>query len=65
MSFMLSVSVGCGEMSSENCTYFNSEAVVQAGACRATICPCGSDICQASWIPLSFIALKGKLLSGQ
>ncbi len=39
-------SLTCGGMSSENCTYFNSDTAAMAGACTATICPCGDNICQ-------------------
>ncbi len=44
--FSSSVSISCGGMSNENCTYFNSNDNVQAGSCQATICPCNNDICQ-------------------
>ncbi len=41
------VTLTCGEVSSENCTYFESSSPV-AGACTVTICPCNNDICQVS-----------------
>ena len=37
--------LGCGDRSNENCTYFDSDAAT-AGACEATICPCNDNICQ-------------------
>merc|ERR1711976_50925 len=37
--------VGCGETSSENCTYFQSSGQ-EVGACRLKICPCSENICQ-------------------
>ena len=40
------VSLGCGGMSSENCTYFTSGTGISAGQCRLTICRCDSNICQ-------------------
>ncbi len=41
----------CGEMSSENCTYFDSSGgTVSAGACSLVICPCGQGICQVVFI---------------
>ena len=42
----LLVTLTCGGMSSENCTYFQSSATVAAGQCRVRICPCDSNICQ-------------------
>jgi len=39
-------SISCNARSSENCTYFESPAQLGAGTCRATICPCTSNICQ-------------------
>jgi len=41
------VTMGCGQTSVENCTYFDSNNVA-AGGCSATICPCGNNICQVS-----------------
>jgi len=38
--------LGCGSTSSENCTYFDSAGTPTAGACRATVCKCNSNICQ-------------------
>eukprot|EP00095_Tigriopus_kingsejongensis_P010885 maker-scaffold86_size395752-snap-gene-2.32 protein:Tk10885 transcript:maker-scaffold86_size395752-snap-gene-2.32-mRNA-1 annotation:"PREDICTED: uncharacterized protein LOC100905950" len=38
-------SLGCGQTSSENTTYFESTAGT-AGDCMATICPAGLNICQ-------------------
>lgn len=40
------VNLNCGQMSSENCTYFQSSTTVAAGQCAVTICPCNSNICQ-------------------
>merc|ERR1711971_183224 len=37
--------LGCGETSSENCTYFQSGGQ-EVGQCRIKICPCSDDICQ-------------------
>ena len=42
-----SVSIYCGQTSMENCTYFESNKIYPGG-CKATICPCGKGICQAS-----------------
>ena len=42
---LYAVSVNCGGMSSENCTYFDSDTTM-AGGCQATICPCNDNICQ-------------------
>ncbi len=39
------VSVGCGDTTSENCTYCESTGVT-AGCCTVEICPCGDHICQ-------------------
>jgi len=44
-AFPFEVTLGCGATSSENCTYFASTAG-ETGQCCATICPCGSNICQ-------------------
>ncbi len=44
-NFFFEVTLSCGGMSSENCTYFNSVNVM-AGGCQATICPCNDNICQ-------------------
>ncbi len=43
--FSCTVSVGCGGVSSENCTYFDVGGAPN-GACSATICPCSTGICQ-------------------
>merc|ERR1711971_124357 len=37
--------LGCGETSSENCTYFQSGGQ-EVGQCRIKICPCSDNICQ-------------------
>ena len=42
---ILSVTLGCGQTSSENCTYFQSGGQ-EVGQCRIKICPCSDDICQ-------------------
>ena len=47
---LISVSLGCGSSTSENLTYFESGTTVVAGACRAKICKCNSNICQVSFI---------------
>jgi len=39
--------LGCGGITSENTTYFQSSSSSQpAGQCGAKICPCNSDVCQ-------------------
>ena len=35
----------CGQISSENCTYFQSSGT-EVGQCRLKICPCNDNICQ-------------------
>ncbi len=45
MQNIIAVTIGCGGTSSQNCTYFDSNNVM-SGACTATICPCGNNICQ-------------------
>ena len=45
MSFF-SVTLGCGSITTENCTYFESATTVNTGACRAKICKADSNICQ-------------------
>ena len=35
----------CGQSSSENCTYFQSNGA-EIGQCRIKICPCSDNICQ-------------------
>ena len=40
------VELGCGQRTSENCSYFISSGTVDAGECRLTVCPCSDDICQ-------------------
>lgn len=37
--------INCGEMTNENCTYFESSGAT-AGSCQAEICPCNDNICQ-------------------
>lgn len=67
----VSVSVGCGGRSSENCTYFEAEGV-GSGQCRAEICKLCSDICQirldfvtfAITGPSTSITAVGKVLHG-
>lgn len=39
------VQKGCGDTSSENCTYFQSSGT-EVGQCRLKICPCSDNICQ-------------------
>ncbi len=43
--FILTVTINCGEMSNENCTYFESNSPMPGG-CSAKICPCNNNICQ-------------------
>ena len=45
----VSVTLDCGETSSENCTYFESSSPT-AGTCKVDICPCSDNICQVSQI---------------
>ena len=44
-SSFLSVQFACGDTSSENCTYFQSNGK-EVGQCRLKICPCSEHICQ-------------------
>ena len=44
-NFIRTVTAGCGNTFSENCTYFDS-ATVSAGSCVASICKCQTNICQ-------------------
>ncbi len=39
------VTLNCGGVSNENCTYFDSSGPM-AGGCSAKVCPCGDNICQ-------------------
>ena len=39
------VTLSCGGISSENCTYFQSSGQ-EVGQCRIKICPCSDNICQ-------------------
>ena len=41
----ISVTLGCGASSSENCTYFEV-ATAPTGPCTAEICKINSNICQ-------------------
>ena len=41
----ISVQLTCGQTSSENCTYFQSNSA-EIGQCRIKICPCNDNICQ-------------------
>ena len=43
--YYISVTLGCGGTSSENCTYFQSGGQ-EVGQCRLKICPCSDNICQ-------------------
>lgn len=47
--YLSSVSISCGSMSNENCTYFESSNNINTGMCRATICPCNNNICQVNF----------------
>jgi len=49
--------VGCGQMSSENCTYFTSTGS-EGGTCRVSICKCSSNICQLR-LDLSTFSITG------
>ena len=42
------VSLGCGSLSSENCTYLvqASSTTLDDNPCGYTICPCGQNICR-------------------
>jgi hypothetical protein len=42
------VTIGCGGISRENCTFFDSPAGIGAGACAATICKNTPGICSVS-----------------
>ena len=39
------VTLGCGQTSTENCSYFQSVGG-EIGECRVKICPCREHICQ-------------------
>ncbi len=45
--YIFIVTLNCGEMSSENCTYFEGRNIMPGG-CEAQICPCNNNICQVS-----------------
>ena len=57
MKCLFSVTIGCGQTSSENCTYFDSSSPT-AGACSVTICPCSNDICQVRNIKIFITKLN-------
>ena len=43
----VSVVLGCGGSTSQNCSYFQSSAnTLQSGQCTLKICKCSTDICQ-------------------
>ena len=42
---LISVTLGCGGTSAQNCTYFQSGGQ-EVGQCRLKICPCSDNICQ-------------------
>ena len=44
-AIIIAVQLSCGQMSSENCTYFQSSGS-EVGQCRIKICPCSDNICQ-------------------
>ena len=43
--FYFPVTLTCGQQSSENCSYFQSNGG-EIGECRVKICPCREHICQ-------------------
>ncbi len=55
------VTLNCGGMTNENCTYFNSETI-QAGSCKATVCPCNDNICQVTSTELFFSISRSSTL---
>ena len=44
----ISVTIGCGGSSSENCTYFEVSAA-PTGPCNGQVCKSNSNICQVSY----------------
>lgn len=55
----LSVTISCGETSSENITIFSDENIPTGmGECNAKICPINNDICQVRIIDNSSHCLK-------
>ena len=40
------VTLGCGETTSENCSYMINPGTISAGECRLRVCPCSEHICQ-------------------
>ncbi len=45
INVVTTVTLDCGQTSSENCTYFESTSPT-AGSCIASVCPCNDNICQ-------------------
>ena len=58
---LITVTIGCGATTRENCTYFESSNL-GSGACRSKICPCSDDICQVLGILKSRINLPLKFI---
>ena len=56
------VSLGCGSINSENCTYFEVSGA-NDGDCSAKICKCSNDICQVHWLMITWSYLIAKILS--
>ena len=54
---LVSVTLGCGGVSRENCTYFDSPAAFGGGQCAATICKINDGICSVTFLkPLGVCA---------
>ena len=54
LTSFVTVTLGCGQESSENCTYFQSVGG-EIGQCRVKICPCREHICQLRLDFASFV----------
>ena len=53
MLFLL-VTIGCGGISGQNCTYFNSEDIQDGQSCSARICLSTENICQLRYSEILF-----------
>ncbi len=53
--FLLIETLGCGDVTAENCTYFDSDSTTASGGCTATICPCNDNICQVGVFKFLFL----------
>ena len=51
---LFTVSITCGQTSTENCTYFDNSGA-NLGACSATICPTTNNICQVNKLGVVFV----------